>query len=171
MTPRLRRSDALRISAAALGILWTAWLGGAAPGAPPFSLRQEGGSWWLVAPDGKRFFSRGVCVVTPGTGREEFDFENPSYAAWQHYTDTPAWASATVRRLQSWGFTTVGAWSDFESLRSAATNSLWLTPVLHMGSTVGAPWWDMWDEKLVARMDRVARDQILAVRDDPRLLG
>src|SRR4030095_15084509 len=44
-------------------------------------------------------------------------------------------------------------------------------PVLHMGSTAGAPWWDMWDPKIVDRMDQVAREQILPLRDDPRLIG
>src|SRR6185369_3698451 len=44
-------------------------------------------------------------------------------------------------------------------------------PVLHIGSTAGAPWWDMWDPKIVERMDQVAREQILSFRDDPRLLG
>lgn len=46
-----------------------------------------------------------------------------------------------------------------------------LTPVLHMGSTAGAPWWDMWDPEVISRMDATARETILAVRDDPRLVG
>src|SRR5262249_18393925 len=44
-------------------------------------------------------------------------------------------------------------------------------PVLHIGSTAGAPWWDMWDSKITDRMEEVAREQILALRDDPRVLG
>jgi hypothetical protein len=49
--------------------------------------------------------------------------------------------------------------------------SLWMTPVLHIGSTAGVPWWDMWDAKIIRRMEEAARAQILALRDDPRLLG
>jgi hypothetical protein len=45
------------------------------------------------------------------------------------------------------------------------------TPVLHVGSTCGVPWWDMWDSNIIARMHQVARDKILPLRDDPRLLG
>jgi len=45
------------------------------------------------------------------------------------------------------------------------------TPVLHIGSTAGAPWWNMWDPKIIDRMGQVAREQILALRDDPRVLG
>ncbi len=39
---------------------------------------------------------------------------------------------------------------------------------MHVGSTAGAPWWDMWDTNIVARMHQIARDQILPLRDDPR---
>jgi len=43
--------------------------------------------------------------------------ENPGYAAWQHYPDATRWAEATLRRLKSWGFTTIGGWSDFKTVR------------------------------------------------------
>jgi hypothetical protein len=83
------------------------------------------------------------------------------------------WAEATRTRLKSWGFTTIGGWSDYQDLRqcSATSSDLALTPVLHIGSTAGAPWWDMWDSKITDRMDQIARGQILAIRDEPRLLG
>ncbi len=139
--------------------------------APPFSLRQQGSNWWLRTPDGLPFFSLGVCCVTQGLAREKFDPENPGYAAWHHYADGRAWADATCRRLRDWRLTTIGAWSDHQTLRQSPEMALWLMPVLHIGSTAGAPWWDMWDPKIIARMDAVAREQILAVRDDPRLIG
>jgi len=138
---------------------------------PPFALRQTDSLWWLVSPEGRRFFSRGVCVVTRGLSREAFDPENPGYAAWQHYADDRAWADATLRRLLDWGFTTIGGWSDLEPLRQSPYGTLSETAVLHIGSTAGAPWWDMWDQKIIDRMDEVARNQILALRDAPRLIG
>jgi hypothetical protein len=52
-----------------------------------FSIQQQGSTSWLVRPNGERFFSLGVCCVTPGTSRREFDPSNPSYAAWQHYAN------------------------------------------------------------------------------------
>jgi hypothetical protein len=109
--------------------------------------------------------------VHQGTRRGEFDPENPSYAAWQHHPTELSWADETLQRLKTWGFTTVGAWSDQQTLRQSLEMTLCLTPVLHMGSTAGAPWWDMWDPKIIKRMDDVAREQILAVRNHPRLLG
>lgn len=149
----------------------------AAPGfraqtaAPPFSIRNDAGTWWLFSPEGQRFFSLGVCCVHQGTLRSTFDPENPGYAAWQHYDNPLHWGEASLRRLKSWGFTTLGGWSDFATLRKCKEQTLWLTPVLHIGSTAGAPWWDMWDPKNLQRMDDVAREQILPLRDDPRLVG
>src|SRR5947209_7448574 len=129
-----------------------------------FSIQQEDGTAWLVRPDGERFFSLGVCCVTQGASRKESDPTNPAYAAWQHYADSSLWATATVRRLKAWGFTTVGGWSDFQVLRHCSEKDLAFAPVLHIGSTAGAPWWDMWDQAIVDRMDAVGREQILALR-------
>src|SRR2546430_8723669 len=138
---------------------------------PPFSIQQEGESAWLVRPNGERFFALGVCCVNRGASRQEFDPANPGYAAWQHYADSNLWAEATLKRLKAWGFTTVGGWSDFQALRHCGAADLAFAPVLQIGSTAGAPWWDMWDPKIIDRMDQVAREQILLLRDDPRLIG
>ena len=139
--------------------------------APPYSIQKDETGWWLLSPTGERFFSFGVCCVQQGTPRNEFNPKNPPYAWWQHYDLPGGWADASLRRLKSWGFTTLGGWSDFATLRRSSEQTLGMTPVLHVGSTAGAPWWDMWDPKITGRMEQVARDQILALRDDPRLIG
>ena len=135
----------------------------ARPATPPFTIEQRSSAWWLVSPEGRPFFSLGVCVVTPGAARESFDPENPGYAAWQHYASPDLWAEATLRRLKAWRFTTIGGWSDLSVLRRPGEQDRWLTPVLHIGSTAGAPWWDMWDAAVIDRMEAVAREQILSV--------
>src|SRR6266536_6485347 len=66
---------------------------------PPFSIQHEGETAWLVRPNGERFFSLGVCVVSQGT--MDFDSANPSYAAWQHYADSNLWAKAALNRLKA----------------------------------------------------------------------
>lgn len=140
--------------------------------APPgFSIQQQGETAWFVRPNGERFFSVGVCCVNQGASRKEFDAANPGYAAWRHYTDSNLWAQAALKRLKDWRFTTVGGWSDFEALRECGDPVVAFAPVLHIGSTAGAPWWDMWDSKIVNRMESVAREQILPLRDDPHLIG
>lgn len=136
----------------------------------PFSIQQEAGSAWLTRPDGGRFFSFGVCCVDQGTARDSLSPTNPAFASWQHYSNATHWANATLDRLTNWGITTVGGWSDYATLRPCPANVAF-TPVLHMGSSAGAPWLDMWDPKVIGRMEEVARDQILAVRADPRLIG
>ena len=138
---------------------------------PPFTLSRDGTQWWLRSPDGQPFFAVGVCLVTRGASRESFNPTNPGYAAWQHYPSDAAWADATLKRLREWRFETIGAWSHHSNLIGSPHMLRGLTPVLHVGSTAGAPWWDMWDPKIIQRMDDVARGQILAVRDDARLIG
>ncbi len=145
----------------------------AASSAPrkPFGIEQRAGITWLIRPAGERFFSFGVSCVGMGEARAQFNPQNPGYAAWQHYPDGSRWAEATLNRLHSWGFTTIGGWSDFETFKRCADPEIGFAPVLHIGSTAGAPWWDMWDPKVTARMEQVARDQILPLRDDPRVIG
>lgn len=136
-----------------------------------FSIQRQNGVFWLIKPDGSRTFPLGVCCVGMGATRKDFDPDNPGYAAWQHYADSNQWAEATLKRLKSWGFNTIGGWSDFDALKQCRDPDVMFAPVLHIGSTAGAPWWDMWDPKITDRMDEVAREQILALRDDPRLFG
>ena len=62
----------------------------------PFSIQQQGNTAWLVRPNGERFFSLGVCVVSQGATPKEFNPANPGYAAWQHYADSNLWAKATL---------------------------------------------------------------------------
>ncbi len=143
----------------------------ASAAAPPFLIRQDDSGYWLVSPDGNPFFSRGVCVITQGISREQYDPNKPGYSAWQQYDSPTAWADSTLSRLKSWRFTTIGGWSEYAVLRSSKEQSLWMTPVLHVGSTTGVPWWDMWDPKIIARMEEIARNQILPLHEDPRLLG
>jgi hypothetical protein len=137
----------------------------------PFSIQQRDGISWLTKPDGERFFSLGVCVVNQGASREKSSSTNPAYAAFQHYENSNQWAEATLRRLKSWRFTTVGGWSDFPALQPCRDADVAFIPVLAVGMTCGAPWLDMWNTNLIARMHQIARHQILPLRDDPRLLG
>lgn len=145
--------------------------GSAAADAPRVMVREQEGRWSLVAPQTGPFFSLGVCVLNRGATREEFDPANPAYAAWQYYGAPRDWADDSLRRLESWGFTTVGAWSDFPTLVESQERVLWLAPVAHIGSTAGAPWLDMWDPTNLARMERVARQTILPLCDNPRVIG
>jgi hypothetical protein len=144
--------------------------GGAVPNAP-FSIQQREGISWLTKPNGERFFSLGVCCINEGVSREEFSPTNPSYAAFQHYENSNRWAEATLNRLKTWRFTTVGGWSDFPALQRSRAADVAFIPVLAVGMSCGVPWRDMWDTNIIAQMNQIARDRILPLRDDPRVLG
>ena len=136
-----------------------------------YSVAKESGVDWIQDPSGKRLLSFGVCVVDAGTPFLDYDPRNPSYAAFQHYGSPQDWAADTTKRLTEWGFNTVGAWSQIEPLRAVPGSKLYYTPILHMGSSAGAPWRDMWDPAVVQMMDGLARDQIKPVAADPRVIG
>jgi len=155
----------------ATGLLALGLLRGEAATNAPFSVQQHDGISWLTKPDGERFFSLGVCVVNQGASREQLNPTNPGYAAFQHYENSNRWAEATLQRLKSWRFTTVGGWSDYAALQQCREANLAFIPVLAVGMTCGVPWRDMWDTNIIARMHQIARDRILPLRDDPRLLG
>src|SRR6267378_3107028 len=137
----------------------------------PYSIQQKDGISWLTKPNGERFFSLGVCVVNQGASREQFSSTNPGYAAFQHYENSNHWAEATLKRLKSWRFTTVGGWSDYPALQQCRNADVAFIPVLAVGMSCGVPWRDMWDTNIIAQMHQIARNQILPLRDDPRVLG
>jgi hypothetical protein len=146
-------------------------------GAGPARIEQRTNGWWWVGSDSKPFLSVGACVVSGWDSRENHDAENPGYSVWKVHPTPEAWADVTLRRLHSWGFNTLGAWADPTVLgpaqkRAAAEGrALWVTPVLHMGSSAGAPWWDLWDPVVVGRMEEKARDEMALYRGDARVLG
>src|SRR5512135_700289 len=71
------------------------------------------GRSWLVTPEGEPFYSLGVNHVTANPDTDQKTGECPYCAAVaKNYASKQAWADATVQRLESWGFNTVGAWSD-----------------------------------------------------------
>jgi hypothetical protein len=154
-----------------MGLLAFGLLRGGGATNAPFSIQQREGTSWLTKPDGKQFFSLGVCVVNQGASREDVSATNPGYAAFQHYENSNRWAEATLKRLESWKFTTIGGWSDYAALRQCRDADVAFIPVLAVGMSCGAPWLDMWDTNLIAQMHRIAREQILPLRDDPRVLG
>jgi len=127
-TLRLLTSAATRLLFLALATAWAATANDS-PAGKPFSIQQQDGITWLVKPNGERFFSFGVCCVSMGASRKEFDTNNPGYAAWQHYTDSNHWAEVTLKRLKSWRFSTVGGWSDFAAFKQIRDTNVAFAPV------------------------------------------
>ncbi|HEX3598703.1 MAG TPA: hypothetical protein VHU84_01100 [Lacipirellulaceae bacterium] len=134
------------------------------------AVRKESNGWWLVDPTGKLFFSLGICEFNQGTDKQNYDPNRPSYAGWQHHDSPEAWAAANVLRLKNWGFTTLGAWSDYKLANQAPHPKLWMTPELTMLRS-GGPWFDMWDDKVLHRIEELAEESIAPLRGNPQVIG
>jgi hypothetical protein len=78
-----------------------------------FRAEKVNGRWWLVAPDGRRFISKGVTTVQyaqdtiQGTDVSPYLETNKA-----KYGNPGAWRKTAATRLIGWGFNTLGAWSD-----------------------------------------------------------
>lgn len=121
---------------------WGGWAGGPLCAATGFfRTEQIAGKWWLVDPDGRLFLSMGMDVVqfrqhttvkareamftwlpSPGDSLASHFVDNGSAFAFlganleRKYgpVDDRAMGDLAIRRLKSWGFNTLGNWSDEE---------------------------------------------------------
>jgi len=144
-----------------------------------FRAERIAGRWWLVAPAGGLFLSRGVNSITPvrtAGGRE----------ALAHRFGTEAtWAGETTRLLRAAGFNTAGAWSMHDLLGGVAEPlvqpRLWgfmaaygktrggtFMQAGHVGYPGDCPF--IFDPEFPAFCVEHAR-KVAAVRDDPLVLG
>jgi hypothetical protein len=132
-----------------------------------FTVAQSQGVWWLVDPQGKKVFSRGVCGVSPGEALDRFDPAAPAYCALRFYPSADKWRQATQERLRFWGFNTLGAGADPVLTASGA---LPYTVGLSLGAAVGVPYAD--PSALAARTKiRELLAPLLKLNQDQRLIG
>src|ERR1035438_7457151 len=101
---------------AALTLIAHQPLAGGAPATttnPFFHSMQVNGRWWLIDPDGHRFISKGVTTVLFAQDTIYGTNLSPSLETNKaKYGSPEAWRKAVAQRLTSWGFNTLGAWSD-----------------------------------------------------------
>lgn len=98
-----------------------------------FRVDKRDGVFWLVDPDGGRFLSKGVNTVRFDQDRIQNSDRIPYAQACQRkYGNEGAWRIAAARRLASWGFNTLGSWSD-EAVAAADPVPLAVTPNLDLG--------------------------------------
>jgi hypothetical protein len=95
-----------------------------------FHAKLVAGRWWLIDPDGGRFFNAGLADVAPGNS------DNNRAALKARFGDADNWVAQTVAQLKDHGFNGVGAWSDVPGLR-ACTNRLVYTMIWNFMSGYG----------------------------------
>jgi hypothetical protein len=132
-----------------------------------FSVTQKEGRWWLVDPQGQPFFASAINSVGIGPDLAHFDAAKPSYCGLRYYPDQKAWATATVGRLQSWGFNTLGGYCD---LTLYAEAQMPYTIPLAWGSTLSVPWMDPGSAESKAKL-RELSELIKRYKGDKNLIG
>ena len=134
------------------------------PGTGYFSVGQSKGRWWLVTPQGQPFYAAASDTVAPdGSGTDQVTGACPyCQTVASGYPSTSAWGTATIGRLRSWGFNTLGAFSDTATLGSQMPYELQLT--MASGNDWFAP-------SFVTGVDNVAATQVAPRANDPNLIG
>ena len=144
-------------------------MAGSSKSASGYRVVEKNGAWWFVGPDSKPFLSLGVDCIGEGIPAGEFRQEKPGYSpALRPGDNFEKWRDRTAKRLKWWGFNTTGGWSDARYSREAGMPH---TPVLHIGVSLGAPWWDLWDTSLPAKARELADKLVKPYLDDPAVLG
>lgn len=133
-----------------------------------FRVAEVDGRWWLVTPDGHPFFSTGINGVgsvgsSVGSTTERPYLDNITAL----YGDLDVWSARTLERLHTWGFNTLGAWSEPQFFPGMP-----YTTIVHMS---GSDWLtgnvvDYWSPEFEAHAAAEA-DRLVPMADDPWLIG
>ena len=98
-----------------------------------FRVGERDGVFWLIDPDGGRYLSKGVNTVRFDQDAIQHSSRIPyAEACRRKYGSESAWRIAVARRLASWGFNTLGSWSD-AAIAAAGPSPLAVTPNLDLG--------------------------------------
>ncbi|HUA94080.1 MAG TPA: putative Ig domain-containing protein [Acidimicrobiales bacterium] len=128
-----------------------------------FSIGQLDGRSFFVTPTGQPFYSSGIDHVTPDPDTDQTTGQCPyCETIAKEYPTTNAWATATVSRLRSWGFNSLGAFSDYSLFGSMMPFSVQLS----MAS--GDDWFT---PSFVTHADEVAATEVAPLANDPNLIG
>jgi hypothetical protein len=123
-----------------------------------------GGSAWLKDPCGRRLAALGVDVVDAGASGAGLDQPHYDWRKVAPFED--AWVDATRRRLEDWGFNSVGAWSlPPPQLRMPAVINL------ELGRYARFHWFDPFDPATARRMYSEARRLTAPYRNTPYRIG
>ena len=134
----------------------------------------------LPAPDSplaKDYGTDDHVLYGPYKSGRTFDFYAANLERKYGSDYSAAWRDRTLARLQSWGFNTIGNWSD-EDLETAAKVPYTATLSVdgnHARLASGSDYWgrmhDPFDLRFAADCDASFRDKAMRLKDDPWCLG
>jgi hypothetical protein len=155
-----------------------------------FRVEKIDGKWWIVDPDGHYFYSAGVDCITPASatstdGRQTLFAALPpatassggragaSFYTWnevrRYGADWSAgWTDLAIRRMLSWGFNTVGNWSDVRVANARRVPYTLTLGVRANSGPMGVA--DVYAPDFEPSAERAAA-QAEARKDDPYLVG
>lgn len=142
--------------------------------AKPFTVHRNAsdGRWHFRSNTGSSFWSLGTCCTGPGATWDEYNPQNPGYAAHKLFPNSKAWVNHTLDTLKANGFNSIGGWSDTTLFRKYGEKKrLPFFEVLHLGAYNRAPWRDMFSKEHIQIVEKAAKDQITKIKDDPCLVG
>ncbi len=123
------------------------------------------GVHWLVTPEGKPFYSKGVNIVTPGRDDEK-SRAGHAYCWANFYPSLEQWRLQVGNRLKEWGFNTLGGWSD-----SSPDLGHYLMVDLELGRNSRFHWFDPFHPQMEQTAIETAKKLTAPYRDLPHLVG
>ncbi|MEM1122945.1 MAG: agarase [Bacteroidota bacterium] len=181
-----RRTSIKKIAQATILLPWAPSLDLSATAKGFFSIEKRDDRWWLIDPQGQRFFSRGLNHVDPATLRYA---ENIHIWRDRYNNSMQQWLQQSVApNLKAWGFNTLG-WNQ-EVVTRQETNHRhsrrftydeyqWLDmPYCHQLPFGEFHQWeaetrhpDFFSEGFINWADHVAREHCATFANDPKLIG
>ena len=122
------------------------------------------GGWTLVTPQGEPFYASGIDTVAPdGSGTDQVTGVCPyCETVANDFPSTAAWATSTAAQLRSWGFNSLGPYSDDTDLGSQMPFEVQLS--MASGDDWFAP-------SFVTNADGVAEEDVAPLAGDPNVIG
>ena len=162
-----------------------------------FRIEKIDGIWWFIDPHGHLFLSTGSDVVRNEQGtrindrkayyqslpvaadggplRSFRDQTAVSFYTWNLQRRFGAtweneWANYVLKRMDAWGMNTIGCWSAYMDENHKKPYTVWLADWNEGITTyLGMP--DVYSEEFAENVDKLARENCTALKDDPYVLG
>jgi len=155
------------------------WAGVTASATGFFRVTQIDGRWWVIDPAGNGFLIIGTDHVSYQAGWCEALGHSPYQRNCEaKYGNEDKWAAATVSRLLSWGFNSLGA-ADAQTTRyrglAHTAFAAWGTEFARIDGIAPRTWWtgvpNVFSPAFAAFCDEKAAEVCAPMRDDPWLIG